>query len=70
MRDKTGSPFFRSIRPTVQIIGALLLVKLLARQIERLLAAGAHAYIAKPLDVLEFVRLIQGIAQAKGRSGR
>jgi CheY-like chemotaxis protein len=30
-----------------------------ARQIERLMAAGAHAYLTKPLDVSEFFRVVE-----------
>jgi CheY-like chemotaxis protein len=30
-----------------------------ARQIERLLAAGAHAYLTKPLDVAQFLQVVE-----------
>jgi CheY-like chemotaxis protein len=31
-----------------------------SRQIKRLMTAGAHAYLTKPLDMLEFSRVIEG----------
>ena len=30
-----------------------------SRQIKRLMAAGARAYLTKPLDMLEFFRIIE-----------
>ena len=33
-----------------------------SRQIERLMAAGARAYLTKPLDMLEFFRVIDEMA--------
>jgi PAS domain S-box-containing protein len=37
------------------------------RQIQRLLAAGAHSYLTKPLDICEFFRVIDEIMRDCGR---
>ena len=38
-----------------------------SRQIERLMEAGAHAYLTKPLDMLEFSRVINEMAVPRVR---
>ena len=37
-------------------------------QIERLLAAGAHAYLTKPFDVSELLHIVDGVATGSSRA--
>ena len=50
---------FRLDEATCEIPVVIISADATSRQIERLTAAGARAYLTKPLDMLEFFRVIE-----------
>jgi signal transduction histidine kinase/CheY-like chemotaxis protein len=57
----------RSDQRTRDIPVIILSADATERQVERLLAAGAHAYLTKPIDVPEFLRTVRAAAVAPAR---
>lgn len=65
--DIAGDEVLRRLRadPATSVIPVVMLsADAMPRQIERLLAAGARAYLTKPLDVRKFFALVNDIFQA------
>lgn len=58
----------RASRRTRDIPVVILSADATPRQIDRLLAAGAHAYLTKPLDVRAFLRVVDAALVASART--
>ncbi len=66
--DMTGEEVLRHLRETPQtreVPVVVISADAIPAQIERLLAAGAHAYLTKPLDVKQFLSVLDQIMGAR-----
>jgi hypothetical protein len=66
--DMTGEEVLRHLRETPQtreVPVVVISADAIPAQIERLLAAGAQAYLTKPLDVKQFLSLLDQIVAAR-----
>jgi len=67
--DMTGEEVLRGLRETPQTRGTPVVVisaDAIPAQIERLLAAGAQAYLTKPLDVKQFLSILDQMLLDRG----
>lgn len=66
--DMTGEEVLRRLRETPQTRGIPVVVisaDAIPAQIERLLATGAHAYLTKPLDVKQFLSVLDQVVHER-----
>lgn len=71
--DMTGEEVLRSLRETPQtreVPVVVISADAIPAQIERLLATGAQAYLTKPLDIKQFLSLLDQIAAARPSPAR
>ena len=70
--DLQGDEVLRQLQAdplTARIPVVVLSADATARQIDRLLAAGAHAYLTKPLDVRRFLDVMDGAFTQRAPAG-
>ncbi|MFN2463373.1 MAG: PleD family two-component system response regulator, partial [Candidatus Dormibacteria bacterium] len=70
--DMDGAEVLRRLRTdprTAAIPVVMLTADATARQRERLLRAGAHAYLTKPVAVRELLALVDGVLDASALAG-